>query len=284
MIFHYENNLLSSIMSEKNVVINFPQIMGIINVTPDSFSDGGKFIKTDNAIKHGLALIEDGADIIDVGGESTRPGAESVTEEEELKRVIPLIKELKRQNPNIKISIDTTKFIVAKAALDEGAEIINDISGLTNDIRLAELARNYNASIILMHLKGTPQTMQQNPSYENVTNEIFEFLKERIELARNHGVKSIIADVGIGFGKNLEHNLELLRNIDVFKRLKVPLCLGISRKAFIGNILGIETPSDRDVPTALIHALLLSKNIDIIRVHNFAMIIMLKKLWEVIKI
>jgi dihydropteroate synthase len=267
-------------MPQFNEKVIFPKIMGILNITPDSFSDGGKFFDFKSAIREGISHIENGADIIDIGGESTRPGADTVTEDEEIKRVIPVIKQFKKIFPELVISIDTTKYNVAKSALDEGASIINDISALGQDIRLAKLASEYNASLIIMHIQGTPRTMQKNPFYNNVVSEIYEYLKQRIALARSFGVNSIIADIGIGFGKTLEHNLELLRNIEEFKKLDVPLCLGISRKAFIGKILGIEIPSERDIPTVLLHALLLTKNIEIIRVHNVELISMLKKIWN----
>ena len=256
----------------------FPKIMGIVNVTPDSFSDGGLFLSVKEAVEQSLILIDDGADIIDIGGESTRPGANEVSEEDEFNRVIPLIEKLNKLRPEIIISIDTTKSNVAKAACDYGATIINDIGGLSINQDLANIAREYNASLILMHIQGKPRTMQQNPSYEDVTQEVFDYLKEKIELAKQFEVKNVIADVGIGFGKTLEHNLDLLKNHIKFKELDVPLCLGISRKSFIGKLLNIENPKERDIPTALIHALLLNAGADIIRVHNVKNITLLKYL------
>ena len=244
------------------------KIMGILNVTPDSFSDGGDFLDIRNALLHVEEMIENGADIIDVGGESTRPNSEPITAQEEMRRVIPIISEIHKNFPQITISIDTTKYVVALAALDEGASIVNDISGLGDDVRIAELAARFNAGLIIMHIQGTPETMQINPHYYNVVEEVLLHLNSRIELARHSGVQKIWADVGIGFGKTLEHNLELLRNLDYFHQLNVPLALGISRKAFLGKILGIEQPKDRDVPTAIMHSLLLKNNIEILRVHN----------------
>lgn len=253
--------------------------MGILNVTPDSFSDGGKYFSKEDAVKQGLKLLDDGADILDIGGESTRPGAEVVSEDDELTRVIPVIEQIKNQRPEAVISIDTTKYNVAKSAVDAGATIINDISGLDFDIRLAELAADKNLTMILMHIQGTPRTMQQNPVYEDVFTDIFNILKNKIEKAREIGVQSIIADAGIGFGKTYEQNITLLRNYEKFRELGVPIMVGLSRKAFIGKMFDIPNPADRDIPTVLIHALLLQQNIDIIRVHNVEMMNMLRKIY-----
>jgi dihydropteroate synthase len=265
-----------------NSKIKFPLIMGIVNVTPDSFSDGGNFFSKERAIEHALLLTDQGADIIDIGGESTRPGANEVSELEEINRVVPVISEIKRIKPDIKISIDTTKYNVALESVKAGADIINDISGLTFEPRLAEIAAEYDKELIIMHINGQPRTMQANPHYENVVKEVFDFLLEKIKFAKNIGVKKIISDIGIGFGKNLNHNLTLLQNIEKFKELEVPILLGISRKSFINHLLQIESPEDRDLPTLLIHTMLLSKNIDIIRVHNVKNIILLKKLHQAI--
>ncbi len=261
----------------------FPKIMGILNVTPDSFSDGGSFYNINDAVVRGLKLIEQGADILDIGGESTRPGAEDVSYDEEIKRVVPVIERIREECSATPISVDTTKYEVAKAALDAGANIINDISGLSFDERLADLAAEYNATLIIMHIQGKPRTMQQNPVYADVTDEVFQSLKERINFAKSKGVKNIIADVGIGFGKTVEHNITLLKEHDSFLKLEVPLLLGISRKSFIGKSLDIDHPSDRDIPTALIHSVLLSKKIDIIRVHNVELHHTLKKIATILK-
>lgn len=261
---------------------NFPKIMGILNVTPDSFSDGGWFFDKDAAIKQGLQLFFGGADIIDIGGESTRPGSESVNAQEEINRVLPVIKGIKKEIPESVISIDTSKYNVAMAAADAGAEVLNDVTALSGDERLADIAAKYNMALILMHMQGTPRIMQQDPKYDNVIEDIIKELAGKIQFAKEKGVKSIIADPGIGFGKTLEHNLEILRKIDRFSELHVPLALGISRKSFIGKTAGIDTPSERDVPTALIHALLLKHKIDIIRVHNVRIITLLKKFFNVL--
>lgn len=248
--------------------ISLPQIMGILNITPDSFSDGGNYHNTNLAIEKGLKMIEDGADILDIGGESTRPGAESVDTKTELGRVIPVINELKKRIPHKKISIDTTKYEVAREAIYAGADIINDISGLNYDIRLAELAAKENKALIIMHMQGNPRTMQAAPQYENVVSEVKQELASKIQVARRIGVKTIYADVGIGFGKSLDHNIELLKHHDEFEELGVNMVIGISRKSFIGKLFNLEEPVSRDVHTAFLHALLLDKNVAIFRVHN----------------
>jgi len=258
---------------------DFPKIMGVLNVTPDSFSDGGKFYSFENAVAQGLKLLDDGADILDIGGESTRPGADSVSEDEELNRVVPVIEHIRKVKPDAVISIDTTKYNVAKVAVDAGATIINDISGLDFDTSLAKLATEKNLTLILMHMQGTPRTMQENPEYNDVFQDIYKILESKIEKAKSIGVKSIIADAGIGFGKTYEQNITLLKNYDKFKSLGVPLCLGLSRKTFIGKMTGITDPSQRDIPTILIHALLLNQDIDIIRVHNVELMSMLRKVY-----
>ncbi len=262
---------------------DFPKIMGVLNVTPDSFSDGGWYYNPEEAIDHALKMIESDVDIIDIGGESTRPGAEPVSIEEELKRVIPVIKGIRLANKGIKISIDTQKYEVAKAAIEEGANIINDVSALDNDIRIAELAATNDLELILMHKKGTPKDMQNNPMYNDVVEEVFNELKRKINLANSYGVNKIIADVGIGFGKTVEHNLKLLKYHSRFEQLGVPLLLGISRKSFIGKILEINEPKDRDCATALLHSLLLYQKIDIIRVHNVDLLLQLKKIYYAFK-
>lgn len=254
--------------------------MGIVNVTPDSFSDGGEHFLSEAAISHALRLIDDGADLLDIGGESSRPGAEPVSADEELKRVIPVIEGIRKQNTEIPISIDTLKYSVAEAALQAGATIINDISGLEYDVRIANLAAKYKAEMILMHMQGTPRSMQDNPQYRNVVTEVLQNLKDKVRLAKSFGVKKIMADVGIGFGKTAEHNWTLLKNHKRFAELGVPMVLGISRKSFIGKTLGIENPKERDAATAMIHALLIESGVDIIRVHNVELLQQLKLMAE----
>jgi len=220
-------------------------IMGVLNVTPDSFSDGGLYFDKNKAIARGLEMALEGADILDVGGESTRPGSDSITTEEELKRVIPVIKELKKKTQAL-ISIDTQKSEVAQAALDTGADIINDISAFRFDSEMLSVAAQNDVPVIIMHMKGNPKTMQINPSYEDVLNEVKIFLEERIATAVKSGIKKekIIIDPGIGFGKRLEDNLILINNIHFLNRLNRPILMGVSRKSFIGKILNLP-PEER---------------------------------------
>jgi dihydropteroate synthase len=215
-----------------------PKLMGVVNVTPDSFSDGGLFLDSGTAIEHGRALAADGADLLDVGGESTRPGAEAVSAEEELRRVVPVVAGL--AGTAVPVSIDTYKRSVAEAALDAGARVVNDVTALRADPELAGLCADRDCEVILMHMLGTPQTMQDNPTYEDVVDEVKAFLAERIELAVSEGVDEtrITVDPGIGFGKTVEHNLELLRRLGELRDVGRPICVGTSRKSFIGKITG----------------------------------------------
>lgn len=264
--------MMSNEIINKDLKQEFPKIMGIVNVTPDSFSDGGDYYSTDKALKHSIQLIDDGADIIDIGGESTRPGALEVSIEDEVNRVVPLVKEIRKNElyNNIEISIDTTKYEVAKQSLEAGANYINDISGLNFDARLAELSGEYKVPIIVMHMQGVPRTMQANPYYENAVEDVYNYLAEKIKQAGDLGAYKIIADIGIGFGKSVEHNWELLKHHKRFEDLGVELLLGISRKSFINKAFDIEIPKDRDLETVLIHSILLRDKIEYIRVHNVA--------------
>jgi dihydropteroate synthase len=241
-------------------------IMGIVNVTPDSFSDGGRWYDPAAAIAHGLQLAADGADILDVGGESTRPGAVPVPADEELRRVVPVIRGLVKQAA-IPISIDTTKSAVADAALDAGALIVNDISGLHADPLMAAVTARHHASLILMHMKGTPQSMQTDPVYDDIIGEICRYFGEAIARARAAGVHQLILDPGIGFGKTLPHNLEILRSIGEFRRFGLPVLVGPSRKAFLGAILGAAV-SDRMEGTAAAVAAAVLNGAQIVRVHD----------------
>ena len=220
-------------------------IMGVLNVTPDSFSDGGKFFSVDDAVTQGVKLFEDGADILDIGGESTRPFSDAVSEEQEIQRVVPVIKKLSKQI-SIPISIDTTKAKVAERALNAGASMINDISSLRFDPDLANVAADYGVPVILMHMLGNPKTMQVEPKYEDLIAEIKAFLENRIEQAERKGIprSKIIIDPGIGFGKTFDHNLLLIKKLNEFKTLNVPILIGTSRKAFIRNLLKDETKED----------------------------------------
>jgi len=260
----------------------FPKIMGIVNVTPDSFSDGGLYYDASRAIEHALQLLDDGADILDIGGESSRPGAAEIPASQELRRVIPVIEGIRAANAHAQISIDTVKYEVAEAAMRAGARIINDISGLSVDPRLASLAGDYDAELIIMHIQGTPRTMQVSPQYDDVVREVFGHLQQKIELARSLGAQKIMADVGIGFGKTAEHNWTLLKNLDYFRNLGVPTVLGLSRKSFLGKLLGIENSAERDVPTLIVHALLPVMAATIVRVHNVRQLAMLKRIHEML--
>lgn len=242
-------------------------LIGIVNVTPDSFSDGGRFIDPPAAIAHGQALYQQGADIIDVGGESTRPGAQPVPLELELQRVLPVVEALSRDG--IPVSIDTYKSQVALQAVEAGASIINDISGLKFDPKVAEIAAQYSTGLILMHIKGQPRNMQNNPQYLDLISEISASLQHSAVTALNQGVprQNIILDPGIGFGKNLDHNLEIIRNLSEFKRLGFPLLVGLSRKTFIGKILGNDI--DRRLYGTIGACIAAIENgADILRVHD----------------
>ena len=244
-------------------------IMGILNVTPDSFTDGGIFFRKDSAIEHGLRMVEDGADIIDIGGESTRPGSDSVGYQEELSRTMPVIEELARR-VNVPLSIDTYKADVAKRALDAGASMVNDISGLRFDPEMAGVVAEYKVPVVVMHIKGTPKNMQVNPEYEALIPEILDYLRESIKLAVDAGIKEdmIIIDPGIGFGKTFEHNLQILNDLHEFTLLEKPLLIGPSRKAFLGKILGNAPTSERLEGTAAAVAISIMNGAHIVRVHD----------------
>jgi dihydropteroate synthase len=243
-------------------------VMGIVNVTPDSFSDGGKYFAPARAVARGAEMAEDGADIVDVGGESTRPGARPASAEEEIERVIPVIRGLRRK-VSIPISIDTTKSKVARAALDEGADLVNDISALGFDSAMAALVAAEKVPVVLMHMQGTPQTMQHSPAYENVVEEVKTYLQGRVQFAVEAGVEAerIIVDPGIGFGKNLEHNLALLRALGALAALGRPLLVGTSRKTFIGKILDVA-PEERLEGSLAAAAASVLGGANIVRVHD----------------
>jgi dihydropteroate synthase len=242
-------------------------IMGILNITPDSFSDGGLYNNIEKALKRAETMIQEGADIIDIGGESTRPGAEKLSGEEEKERTIPIIKEIRKNFPDIPISIDTYKASVAEEALKSGADIINDISGLRFDEKMQNIAREFDAPVVVMHIKGTPENMQQNPHYEDVMKELLEYFDERINTLTDTGIKKIIIDPGIGFGKRLEDNLKIIKNTDEFSIFNLPVLLGVSRKSFIGSVLD-KTVENRLYGSAAANAYSLLKDANIIRVHD----------------
>lgn len=244
-------------------------IMGILNVNKDSFSDGGLYDKPEVAIERAFEMKEEGVDIIDIGGESTRPGAKPCSVEEELNRVLPVVKGVIKEDIDLPISIDTYKSEVAKACLDEGAHMINDISGLRFDTKMAEVVAKYKTTVVLMHIKGTPQNMQENPQYECVVSEISDYLRQRIDFAIDAGIdkERIIIDPGIGFGKTVEHNLEILRKLREFKTLGRPILIGTSRKSLIGKILNLPV-EERLEGTAATVAVSILNGANIIRVHD----------------
>lgn len=250
----------------RSLSLDMPLIMGVINVTPDSFSDGGSFTSSREAVEHGRQLIEQGADLLDLGGESTRPGAEPVPAATELSRVMPVLEGLTGTVP---ISVDTTKPEVARMALDAGAEVINDVTA-GSDPAMLEVVATAGAGLILMHMQGLPRTMQNNPRYEDVVEDIKLFLTNRSLAARRAGVQAdrIVIDPGVGFGKTLEHNLDLIRDIGSFRSLGFPVLLGASRKKFLGTITGVEQPAQRDLASAVIAALAVERGADLFRVHN----------------
>ena len=259
-----------------------PHIMGVVNVTPDSFSDGGQFFNPDKAIEHGFKLVQQGAHILDIGGESTRPGAEVVDVEEEIARVVPVIEGLAGKVSWI--SIDTRNAATMESALKAGANCINDISALEHDFGSIDIAAEAQVPVFLMHAQGTPQEMQENPRYNNVVEDIFEYLQRRIEFCETRRIDAnlLICDPGIGFGKTLEHNLLILRDIKRFHDLEVPILLGASRKSFIGKISNDE-PADDRIPGSISAALWgLSQGVQIFRVHDVKETLQAFKIYEAI--
>ena len=240
-------------------------IMGILNVTPDSFSDGGLFADAGKAVAHARQMVEDGAEIIDVGGESTRPGSDNVSEEEELKRIKPVIERLVKEI-NAPISIDTCKPKVAEECLKLGATLVNDITGLRNKGMIKIIAK-HKVPVIIMHMKGEPKNMQQNPVYKDAVKEIKEFFNDKINEARSCGIKDIIIDPGIGFGKTTEHNLQILKRLSEFKDFGCPVLVGPSRKSFIGNITGLQV-NERLEGTLAAISVAITNGADMIRVHD----------------
>ncbi len=258
-----------------------PRLMGILNVTPDSFSDGGQYRARDAAIAHGRAMVRDGADIIDIGGESTRPGAKFVPADAEIARIVPVIKEI-ADKTSVPVSIDTRKTDVAQAALDAGGAIINDVSALSYAPDLAQLVAQTGTPICLMHAQGDPETMQNSPSYENVLLDVYDFLEQRIELAVSAGIarEKIIVDPGIGFGKTVEHNLALLQGLGLFHALGCPVLLGASRKGFIGKIGGAPDGAARMPGSLAVTLAGIAKGVQIARVHDIAETRQAVKLWS----
>jgi dihydropteroate synthase len=262
-------------------------IMGVLNVTPDSFSDGGKFLGVDLAVEQAREMARAGADIIDVGGESTRPGAAAVSAEEELGRVLPVIERLR----DMVVSVDTTKVVVAEQALAAGARIVNDISALRFDSRMVEVVRDAGAGVVLMHMQGTPRTMQQSPHYDDVIAEVRSFLAERVAFAESHGLKKsqIAVDPGIGFGKTVAHNLQILARLGEFGSLGCPLLVGTSRKSFIGKLLGQREAGRRPGMdgrlwgTAATVAWAVAQGAQVVRVHDVAEMTDVVRMVEAVK-
>jgi dihydropteroate synthase len=251
----------------QSISFDIPKIMGILNVTPDSFSDGGKYYSGNSAIDYALNMVDDGADIIDIGGESTRPGSDPVSLKDELQRTIPVIKKLVELRKDLIISIDTTKSEVARRALDSGAIIVNDISGLTSDLEMVNVVKSYDAGIIIMHIKGNPKTMQENPNYLDVIKEVKDFLYQQSNKAKQNGIDKIIIDPGIGFGKRVEDNFVLIKRLEEFQAIGFPVMIGLSRKSFLGKTLNVNV-DERDVATVILETASVLKSARIIRTHN----------------
>lgn len=250
------------------VTFDRPRVMGILNCTPDSFSDGGQFLHIDQALSRLDAMIADGASFIDVGGESTRPGSDPVPVEIELERVIPVLDVALRKYPDVVFSVDTTKYDVALEALKRGTHYINDVSGLRNEPRFVDLCVKFGAGIMIMHSIGNPKTMQDSPVYSNVVTEVRDYLLEKAHFCMDSGVQSVIIDPGFGFGKTLEHNLELLRELNNITHCDIPVLVGISRKSMLGAITGGKKPEDRVAATVSAHFFALLKGAKLLRVHD----------------
>lgn len=252
------------------IELDEPVVMGVLNVTPDSFSDGGEYNEIDSALRHTEKMIRDGAQIIDIGGESSRPGAAKVSIEEEIDRVIPIIKNIKDRFETI-VSIDTYKERVAReAVLEAGADIVNDISALRFSENMAETIARLDVPVVLMHIKGTPDNMQKDPFYGNVTTEIKQYFHVNIDIALSKGIKKekIIIDPGIGFGKRLQDNIEIIKKLSEFKEFEVPILIGLSRKSFLGAISGETNPAERDAETISANLVAMMNGASLIRVHN----------------
>jgi dihydropteroate synthase len=253
------------------LALDQPRIMGIVNVTPDSFSDGGQQFDAARAVAHGLQLVAEGADILDVGGESTRPGAAPVSEDEEIRRIMPVIAGL-RAKTDVRISIDTRKAMVMREAVNAGADIINDVTALMHDPLSLETAADLGVPVVLMHAQGDPRTMQDRPAYDDVVLDVFDFLEARVDACRRAGIPTehMLIDPGIGFGKTLEHNLALMSGLSIFHGLGLPILLGASRKRFIGTLTGVETAGDRVHGSVAAALVAVSQGAQIVRVHDVA--------------
>jgi len=247
-----------------------PVVVGILNVTPDSFSDGADFLDPEAAAEHAATMLDEGAGILDLGGESTRPGSDPVSQEEEIRRVIPVIERILTARPGAVISVDTYRAGTAAAAIEAGARIINDVTALRGDPRMASVVKEADCPVIFMHMQGEPKTMQREPHYEDVVREVRDFLTRRAEYAVAAGIgpENVIVDPGIGFGKNLEHNLTLLRNLDAIVDLGFPVLIGASRKTFIGRITGVQEARERAFGTVATTVLAYERGATFFRVHD----------------
>lgn len=247
-----------------------PVIFGILNVTPDSFSDGGDFFDREAAVAHAAEMLDEGAHVIDIGGESTRPGSDPVSPEAEIRRVIPVVRDILAERPDALISVDTYRAATAEAALKAGARIVNDVTALRGDPRMVSVVAGAGCPVVLMHMLGEPKTMQQNPYYEDVVREVRDFLAERAEYAERQGInpRNVILDPGIGFGKTPEYNLALLRNLDALVELGFPVLVGASRKRFLGKITGAETAAERVAATVATTVLAYERGASFFRVHD----------------
>ena len=263
--FFYRTHLLNC--NGKLLDISTPVVMGILNLAADSFYDGGRFADRDKMIDHVGKMLEEGAAIIDIGGQSTRPGAGRVDEKTEASIVIPALQLLKNKFPGDVFSVDTFYSSVAEAAIKEGAAIVNDVSGGTMDTHMFEIVARYKVPYVLMHMQGTPETMQKNPTYKNVTNEVMDFLAQKISVLHSSGVNDIIIDPGFGFGKTLEHNYSLLAHLELLKIFELPVLCGLSRKSMVGRLLNIS-PNDALNGTTVLNTIALLKGANILRVHD----------------
>jgi dihydropteroate synthase len=261
----YENKVYK--IGEETFIFDNAYVMGILNVTDDSFSDGGRYLKTADAANHAIKMLEDGANFIDIGGESTRPGSDGITAEMEIQRVIQVIERVIKERPDALISVDTTKSVVAEEALKSGAKIVNDISAFNFDPKIIEVAQKYDAGYVLMHMKGRPKEMQVNPHYDDVIAEVYDFLFEKTKILENTGLSKIFIDPGIGFGKRIEDNFEILKRLEDFKSLGYPVLVGVSRKSFIGKTLNLEV-DNRDNATSIVDSIAIKNGAKIIRTHN----------------
>jgi dihydropteroate synthase len=276
----YENYELTDYkIGNKEFHFNSAYVMGILNVTPDSFSDGGKFFDRNKAVAYAIQMIDEGADIVDIGGESSRPGAVGIDYKIEIERTIPVIKKILEERPEAIISVDTSKNIVAVKALENGAHIINDISGGVSEPEIMSTVASYNAAYIIMHMKGNPKDMQENPAYNDVIAAVYDFLYSQIKKAKMAGIRNIIVDPGIGFGKTFENNFSLINRLGDFKSLSYPIAIGVSRKSFIGKSLNLSV-EERDTPTSILESIALEKGVRILRTHNVKNGVMVRDLFN----